>query len=448
MIKYAHEIKENIEASLIEIQEEIQEGEGVVIIRNAYSDFQLLDRVYTNFKNRIETEENLGISANDLTTPRSNKRLFNALNKLAEDNPKDFIEYYSNKYLHHVVNTCLGPFYQIVSEINLVVPGELGQLPHRDYPFCVYTKKLLETLPSNLLKCAPFLTLQAGVIHQDTPIEMGSTRFILGSQKETDGYRTMRNPVDINRFEKESIQFDLKKGDLIFFNSAIYHAGGGNSTINPRLINLLQISSGMIRPLATINFLELVQNLYQYLILISDKDKVERICRVITECWPFPTNFITDKPKADFHAGIMDKDWLLDSWGKKIDASIVEFKYSQKLEQRKYIKEKTNPKEIEKKNHLLQLIKDQSRIVIYPSGGVAKEFSKNLYFKYLNIVGFSDKNEKLIGKKIENIKIIPVEEILKLKPRLIIIAVSNNQIENIKKYLEDNNLLQIEKLII
>ena len=99
MIKYALEIKENIEASVIEIQEELQEGEGVVIIRNAYSDFQLLDRVYTNFKNRIEIEESLGISANDLKTPRANKRLFNALNKFAEDNPTDFIEYYSNEYL-------------------------------------------------------------------------------------------------------------------------------------------------------------------------------------------------------------------------------------------------------------------------------------------------------------------------------------------------------------
>jgi ectoine hydroxylase-related dioxygenase (phytanoyl-CoA dioxygenase family) len=448
MIKYTAEIKENIEASAIEIQEELQEGEGVVIIRNAYSDFQLLDRAYTNFKNRIEIEEKLGISANDLTTPRSNKRLFNALNKFAEDNPKDFIEYYSNEYLHHVINSCLGPFYQIVSEINLVVPGELGQLPHRDYPFCVYTKKLLETLPLNLLKCAPFLTLQAGIIHQDTPIEMGSTRFILGSQKESDGYRTMRNVDDISRFEKEAIQFDLKKGDLIFFNPSIYHAGGGNRTINPRLVNLLQISSGMIRPLATINFLELIKNLYQYLILISDKAKVERICRVITECWPFPTNFITDKPKNDFHAGIMDKDWLLDLWTKKIDASIVELKYSQKLESRKYIKKTTNPEYIKKSNHLLQLIKDQSRIVIYPSGGVAKEFSKNQYFKYLNIVGFSDKNENLIGKKIENIEIFPINKILELKPKLIIIAVSNNKIENIKKHLENYNLHKIEKIII
>jgi hypothetical protein len=79
---------------------------------------------------------------------------------------------------------------------------------------------------------------------------------------------------------------------------------------------------------------------------------------------------------------------------------------------------------------------------------VAKEFSKNQYFKYLNIVGFSDKNENLIGKKIENIEIFPINKILELKPKLIIIAVSNNKIENIKKHLENYNLHKIEKIII
>ena len=237
-------------------------------------------------------EEVTGITTNNLTVPNSNKRLYGSLNKLAEENPDDFVEYYSNEWLHKGSQAWLGPIYQIISEVNVVVSNEGSQMGHRDYPLGFYSKVLMDSVPSKFAISSQFFSLQAVVIHHDTPIEMGPTRFLFGSQKEQDGYTAFRDKDFQERFKKESIQIPLKKGDLLFYSPATFHGAGANISGVRRLVNLFQISCAFLKPLAHLNFVELINHVYPALLKITDSEKVERVCRVITDSWPFPTNFI------------------------------------------------------------------------------------------------------------------------------------------------------------
>ena len=70
----------------------------------------------------------------------------------------------------------------------------------------------------------------------------------LSSEKFTNEYiAAIRNgKIDEfqNYFSRHSIQMPLEKGDLLFFNPAVFHAAGQNtSTDIYRMANLLQISS-------------------------------------------------------------------------------------------------------------------------------------------------------------------------------------------------------------
>jgi len=431
-----------------EIRKELYNGAGVVVIRRAYRDMHLLDRVSSMFRKRIEAEENIGISTNNVKIAKSNKRLVNVLNKFGEDEPVDFIQYYSNEYLHDVCRVCLGPIYQIISEVNVVVPGECSQMGHRDYPLGFYSLELMKDVPPHLAAAAPYLTLQAGVVHHDIPIEMGPTRFVLGSQNDPEGFSTWRDSEEQNRFKSNAVQCEFLKGDLVFFNPAIFHGAGGNYTTFPRIINLLQISCGMVKPLAHVDFVDLVSNIYPYLLRVSEVEKAERVCRVITDCWPFPTNFHTDPPKPDLNAGLTDKDWLLDLWRNNTDSSQVVNKYAEKLASRIYSKFKTNPVEIGKRRKFLQLIKSQSKVAIYPAGGMASDFSKSEFFRYLNVIGFFDQNADKIGKQINGVEILDINTITALKPSAIIIVVSTNLLSDVVAYLDGIGLINVEIIVL
>jgi len=431
-----------------EIQEELYNGSGVVVIRRAYRDMHLLDRVSSMFLKRIDAEENIGISTNNLKISKSNKRLVNVLNKFGEDEPEDFIEYYSNEYLHDVCRVCLGPIYQIISEVNVVVPGECSQMGHRDYPLGFYSLELMKEVPSQLAAAAPYLTLQAGVVHHDIPIDMGPTRFVLGSQNDPDGFLTWRDTEEQDRFQASAVQYTFLKGDLVFFNPAIFHGAGGNYTAIPRIINLLQISCGMVKPLAHVDFVDLVSNIYPFLLQVAKVEKAERICRVITDCWPFPTNFHTDPPKPDLNAGITDKDWLLNLWRRNADSSLVASKYAEKLASRVYSNNKINPVEIGKREKFLQLIKSQSKVAIYPAGGMASDFSKSEFFKYLNVAAFFDKNVDKIGDRINGIDILHINKITEINPSVIIIVVSINLLSDVVSYLDGIGLIDIEIIVL
>ena len=76
------------------------------------------------------------------------------------------------------------------------------------------------------------------------PIESGPTKLLPFSQLYRHGYLAFTMPEFRDFFEENFVQVPLKKGDVLFFNPALYHAGGANVSADiQRMANLLQVSS-------------------------------------------------------------------------------------------------------------------------------------------------------------------------------------------------------------
>merc|ERR1712061_96122 len=90
---------------------------------------------------------------------------------------------------------------------------------------------------------SPFLTLQGGVAHVDVSIEAGPTKLLPFSQQYKAGYVAWKRDDFRQVFEDNFIQLPLRKGDGVYFNPALFHAGGGNNTSGDagvnRMVNLL-----------------------------------------------------------------------------------------------------------------------------------------------------------------------------------------------------------------
>ena len=312
-----------------ELRDELSDGSGVFVIRNAYTNTALLDRVERTFYGRIGRQTN---QSADHFAAGSNQRVWNAVNKLATDAPEDFIEYYGNPWLHLACEAWLGPLYQLTAQVNVVVPGGQAQTGHRDYHLGFFPSDLAKQLPPAMHAASPWLTLQGAIVHCDTPVEMGPTQFVLGSQNDPDGYLTYRDESEQARFEKDATQSPLCKGDLVFFNPAIFHAAGENRTQTPRLVNLLQVSSGLAKPMEDLDFHTMVEQIHPYLGL-ADPALASNAVKVITDCYPFPSNLDLDPPSEDW-LGQTDANWLMQRLDE--NTTIVARQYKERLERRQY----------------------------------------------------------------------------------------------------------------
>lgn len=315
-----------------DIHELLENGPGALIIRGAYQDARLLDAVSNAFFARIKSEGN---HAGDHFASGSNQRLWNSINKLAEDAPELFADYYGNEWLHRVSEAWLGPLYQITAQVNVVVPGGAAQTGHRDYHLGFYPESLVAKMPDLIRRASAHLTLQGAIVHCDVPVEMGPTKLLLGSQNDPDGYLTYRKAEEQKRFERDQCQIPFKKGDLIFFNPSIFHAAGGNKTPNPRLINLLQISSALAKPMEHIDFVGLVKHVYPHLLNQSDRKLVARTICAMVDSYPFPSNLDLDPPSDDW-LGELEANWLLNAWNLKRAADEVLADYETRRNRRYY----------------------------------------------------------------------------------------------------------------
>jgi NADH/NAD ratio-sensing transcriptional regulator Rex len=127
---------------------------------------------------------------------------------------------------------------------------------------------------------------------------------------------------------------------------------------------------------------------------------------------------------------------------------LVANKYAEKIASRIYSNNKINPVEIEKREKFLQLIKSQSKVAVYPAGGMASDFSKSEFFRYLNVVAFFDLNSDKIGKRINGIDILDINVIAEIKPSAIVIAVSTNLLTDLVAYLNGLGLINVEIIVL
>jgi ectoine hydroxylase-related dioxygenase (phytanoyl-CoA dioxygenase family) len=159
-------------------------GVGIIAISDFYAKADSVDAMTRVFLRLIEREQRDTNAIGDhFAGQGANKRLWNALEKAAVEDPQVFIDYYQNPLLGAVAEAWLGPGYQVTAQVNLVPPGSSAQAPHRDYHLGFQTDTEVERYPLHVQTMSAFLSLQGAVAHADMPVESGPTRVLPHSQR-------------------------------------------------------------------------------------------------------------------------------------------------------------------------------------------------------------------------------------------------------------------------
>lgn len=279
----------------------LTDGPGVVVFEDAF-DESVVDAASVAFTELIDAQRAEGAAAGDhFGKPGANDRIWNAAQKLALHAPQVFAEYYANDTLALISQAWLGPRYQVTSQINVVNPGGAAQVPHRDYHLGFVNADQLSAYPAHMHRMSAVLTLQGAVAHCDMPLESGPTMLLPYSQRFAAGYVAFYQPEFIEYFAEHYVQTPLRKGDAVFFNPALYHGAGTNtSTDISRMANLLQVSSPFGRAMESLDRAAMVRTVYPALRAMQDAGRPARdlLNAVVAtaEGYPFPTNLDSDQP--------------------------------------------------------------------------------------------------------------------------------------------------------
>jgi ectoine hydroxylase-related dioxygenase (phytanoyl-CoA dioxygenase family) len=276
---------------------------GVLVLEGAFADTAPIDGA-TEIYNRIMSEETAaaGGGSDHFATAGANQRVWNSLQKLCLEAPDVFVDYFANPALDAVCEAWLGPNYQMTAQVNLVHPGGAAQQAHRDYHLGFQTAEACALYPAHVHDLSPFMTLQGAVAHTDMPIESGPTKLLPFSQLYRPGYAAYRLEVFKEFFERKCVQLPLQKGDAVFFNPALFHAAGTNTSADiERLANLLQISSAFGRAMESIDRQSMCLAVYPVLNEKAGDGQLTRAAleAAVSACaegYSFPTNLDQDPP--------------------------------------------------------------------------------------------------------------------------------------------------------
>lgn len=294
---------EDRKAVMAEWAEVFLSGPGIVVLKGATTDMQALDMMSADFNAIIAEQHAQGKSAGDhFAKPGANDRIWNALEKLALRNPACFARYYANDMIAMVSQSWLGLGYQITSQVNVVNPGGEAQSVHRDYHMGFQTAAQIAQFPAHAHLLSPALTLQGAVAHCDMPVETGPTLYLPFSQNFAPGYFAWRKPEFKEFFNANYVQLPLGKGDMAFFNPALFHAAGTNRTKDVRrMANLLQVSSAYGRAMEAMDRARMSVSLYPVLLQMKgagslDAAGITNAIAASAEGYSFPTNLDLDPP--------------------------------------------------------------------------------------------------------------------------------------------------------
>ncbi|MGR8962858.1 phytanoyl-CoA dioxygenase family protein [Rhizobium leguminosarum] len=288
-------------AVLAEICEAFGEGPGVVVFKHAYEDTAVIDRASTIFDAIIEEQHRTASGGGDhFAKPGANDRIWNSLEKHCLADPANFAEYYGNTIIALASEAWLGPSYQMTAQVNRVNPGGAAQSAHRDYHLGFQSSKVIEQFPAHVHRLSPVLTLQGAVAHCDMTLESGPTLFLPYSQTYVPGYLALKRQEFRDYFERNHVQLPLEKGDVVFFNPALFHAAGTNRSADiKRVANLLQVSSAFGRAMETVNRERMSARLFPALKTLQGKLSPDEIANAVAACaegYSFPTNLDRDPP--------------------------------------------------------------------------------------------------------------------------------------------------------
>ena len=283
----------------------LQTGAGALVLQGAYADTTVLDEATQVYDTIIASEKLANGSGGDhFAASGANDRIWNSLQKLCEAAPEIYLRYFANTAIAAVSEAWLGPNYQMTAQINLVHPGGAAQQAHRDYHLGFQTAAISADYPAHVHDLTPALTLQGAIAHCDMPIESGPTKLLPFSQCYRAGYAAWRRDDFRELFEERHIQMPLAKGDAVFFNPALFHAAGANTTADiHRMANLLQVSSAFGRAMETIDRRKMSKLLYPYAVAARatgtlSLSEMKASIAATAEGYSFPTNLDLDPPKG------------------------------------------------------------------------------------------------------------------------------------------------------
>ncbi|MBW8787044.1 MAG: phytanoyl-CoA dioxygenase family protein [Rhizobium leguminosarum] len=326
-------------AVLAEICDAFGEGPGVVVFKRAYEDTGIIDRASTIFDAIIEEQHRTSTGGGDhFAKPGANDRIWNSLEKHCLADPANFAEYYGNAIIALASEAWLGPSYQMTAQVNRVNPGGAAQAAHRDYHLGFQSSKVIEQFPAHVHRLSPVLTLQGAVAHCDMPLESGPTLFLPYSQTYVPGYLALKRQEFRDYFETNHVQLPLEKGDVVFFNPALFHAAGTNHSADiKRVANLLQISSAFGRAMETVNRERMSARLFPALKALQGRLSPDEIANAVAACsegYSFPTNLDRDPPLGGLapktQAQLMHEA-LKEGWSAEVFAAALAEQTSKKL---------------------------------------------------------------------------------------------------------------------
>lgn len=275
------------------------QGPGAFAISGAYPDTTIIDAATTAYEAIIAEEKAQGAAqADHFATAGNNDRVWNSLQKLCLADPALYAHYFGNPFLAAASEAWLGPGYQMTAQINVVRPGGKAQEAHRDYHLGFQSADIAAQFPAHVHTLSPALTLQGAIAHCDMPVESGPTKLLPYSQLYRPGYMAYRLPEFRAYFEGAYVQCPLTKGDLLFFNPALFHGAGDNRSADiQRLANLVQVSSAMGRAMETIDRTAMCAALYPAL-QDANLTPLEQSAAIAAtaEGYAFPTNLDRDPP--------------------------------------------------------------------------------------------------------------------------------------------------------
>jgi ectoine hydroxylase-related dioxygenase (phytanoyl-CoA dioxygenase family) len=288
-------------AILAEICEAFADGPGVVVFAGAYEDTDVIDRASAIFEDIIAEQHRSSTGGGDhFAKAGANDRIWNSLEKHCLADPENFAEYYGNPIIALASQAWLGPSYQMTAQVNRVNPGGAAQSAHRDYHLGFQSSEVIQQFPAHVHKLSPVLTLQGAVAHCDMPLESGPTLFLPHSQAYVPGYLALKRPEFRAYFDENHVQLPLRKGDVVFFNPALFHAAGTNRSADiKRVANLLQVSSAFGRAMETVDRQRMSATLFPALKKLKNKLSPSETANAIAACaegYSFPTNLDRDPP--------------------------------------------------------------------------------------------------------------------------------------------------------
>jgi len=276
-----------------------QNGPGVLVLSGAEPDLAMIDRASAIFRELIARQNAAGTGGGDhFAKPGANDRLWNSLEKHCLADPVNFARYYANPFLALVSQAWLGPYYQMTAQLNVVNPGGASQSPHRDYHLGFQSADAVARYPSHVHRFSPMLTLQGAIAHVDATIEAGPTLLLPHSQKYEPGYLATSRPDFRSYFDAHAVQLPLKKGDMLFFSPALFHAAGTNHTTDvKRMVNLFQVSSAYGRAMESIDRTAMCKALFPALLAANlTETQTANAIAACAEGYSFPTNLDRDPP--------------------------------------------------------------------------------------------------------------------------------------------------------